>query len=100
MQMYLNPDHDFENDGADKFDFQRLRQMNRSSLIGDAEACTWKSLVQDLSRIFAELKPTIVVMPHPGLDPNPDHLFATVALLEALQSICSRTGRMFLLLGA
>ena len=96
MQMYLNPDHDFQNDGVDKFDFQRLRQMNRSSLIGDAEACTWKSLVQDLSRIFAELKPTIVVMPHPGLDPNPDHLFATVALREALQSICSKTGRMFL----
>ena len=96
MEMYLNPDHDFQNEGEDAFDFQRLRRMNRSSLIGDAEACTWKSLVQDLSRIFAELKPTIVVMPHPRLDPNPDHLFATVALREALQSICSTTGRMFL----
>ena len=41
-------------------------------------------------------KPNIVVAPHPRLDPISDHLFATVALGEALQSAGLTAGRMFL----
>ena len=96
MDMYLDPDRDFKDEEENVFDFRGLRRMNRSSLIGDDAACSWKSLVRDLRRIFAELKPTIVVMPHPRLDPHPDHLLATVALGEALQSIDPTAGRMFL----
>ena len=74
----------------------QLRRMNRSSLIQGDAACTWKSLVRDLGCIISETKPTIVVAPHPTLDPISDHLFATVALGEALQSAGLTTGRMFL----
>ena len=95
-EMYLSADRDFQRDGEEALDFQALRRMNRSRLIqGDAE-CTWKSLVRDLRYIIEDVKPTIVVAPHPTLDPHPDHLFATVALAEALQSADSKTGRMFL----
>jgi LmbE family N-acetylglucosaminyl deacetylase len=52
--------------------------------------------VGDLSRVIAEVEPTIVVAPHPKLDPHPDHLFATVAVAEALQAVGATVGRMFL----
>ena len=95
-EMYLHPDRDFQGEGDDALDFPALRRMNRSPLIQGDAACTWKSLVRDLGRIIADTKPTIVVAPHPRLDPHPDHLFATVALGEALQSAGLTTGRMFL----
>jgi LmbE family N-acetylglucosaminyl deacetylase len=94
-EMYLHPDRDLQREGGDAPDFPALRRMNRSSLLQDNAACTWKSFVYQLTRIIADTKPTIVVAPHPTLDPNPDHLFATVALSEALESIGSTAGRMF-----
>ena len=51
--------------------------------------------MRDLGRIIAKVEPTIVVAPHPTLDPHPDHLLATVAFAEALQSAGSTMGRMF-----
>src|SRR5262249_18332044 len=95
-EMYLQPNRDFQGEGNDALNFAALRRMNRSPLIQDDAACTWKSLVRDLCGIIANVKPTIVVAPHPNLDPHPDHLFATVALGEALESAGAATGRMFL----
>ena len=95
-EMYLHPDRDCCGETIDTFDFTSLRGMNRSPLIQYDAACTWKSLVRDLGSIIADIKPTIVVAPHPILDPHPDHLFTTVALGEALQSARLTTARMFL----
>jgi LmbE family N-acetylglucosaminyl deacetylase len=95
-EMYLHSDRDFQGEGDDAPDFPALRRMNRSPLIQDDAACTWKSLVRDLGRIITKIRPTIVVAPHPRLDPQPDHLFTAVALCEALQSAGSMTGRLFL----
>jgi LmbE family N-acetylglucosaminyl deacetylase len=97
-EMYLSADRDFQGEGDDALDFAALRRMNRSPFLQADAACTWKSLVRDLSRIIENIRPTIVVAPHPTLDPHPDHLFTTVALGEALQSAEARTGRMFLYL--
>jgi LmbE family N-acetylglucosaminyl deacetylase len=94
-EMYLHPDRDFRGEGADVLDFPALRGMNRSTLIHDNTACTWKSLVCDLGRIVTDIKPSIVVTPHPVLDHHPDHLFTTVALSEALRSASITAGRMF-----
>jgi LmbE family N-acetylglucosaminyl deacetylase len=95
-EMYLHPDCDFRGKGDEAPDFRKLRRMNRSPLIQGDAACTWKSVVRDLGLIISKIKPTIVVAPHPRLDPIPDHLFATVAVGEALQSAGLATGRMFL----
>jgi LmbE family N-acetylglucosaminyl deacetylase len=95
-EMYLHPDCDFRGEGDEAPGFPALRRMNRSPLIQGDAACTWKSLVRDLGCIISDTKPTIVVAPHPRLDPISDHLFATVALGEALQSAGLTTGRMFL----
>ena len=37
-----------------------------------------------------------MVAPHPTLDPHPDHLFATLAVGEALEAVGARSPRMFL----
>jgi LmbE family N-acetylglucosaminyl deacetylase len=95
-EMHLRSDCDVQLDEVDAADFAALRRMNCSPHIQTDAACTWKSLVHDLSRIVADAKPAIVAAPHPGLDPHPDHLFATVALIEALQSAGHTTGRVFL----
>src|SRR5262249_31971707 len=58
--------------------------------------CTWNMLVADLGRIISETMPTIIVTPHPSLDPHPDHVFATLAVGEAMQSVGLEKGRMFL----
>jgi LmbE family N-acetylglucosaminyl deacetylase len=95
-EMYLHPDCDFQDEGDEAPDFPTLRRMNRSPLIQGDAACTWKSLVRDLGWVISYTKPTIVVAPHPRLDPISDHLFATVALGEALQSAGLTAARMFL----
>src|SRR5262249_52063134 len=95
-EMCLHPDCDFQGEENEAPDFPTLRRMNRSPLIQGDTACTWKSLIRDLGCIIADTKPTIVVAPHPRLDPISDHLFATVALGEALQSAGLTAGRMFL----
>jgi LmbE family N-acetylglucosaminyl deacetylase len=94
--MYLCPEADFGREG-EAFDFCALRRMNRPSVLQSGGAsCNWSSLVHDLSRIVAAIRPTIVVAPHPTLDPHPDHLFATLAVGEALEAVGAQTSRMFL----
>ena len=93
--MHRLAGRDFRGEGEAALDFNGLRRLNRSPLVHHDATCTWKSLIRDLCHIIEDTKPTILVAPHPSLDPNPDHLFATVALTEALQSVGSTTRRMF-----
>jgi glycosyltransferase involved in cell wall biosynthesis/LmbE family N-acetylglucosaminyl deacetylase len=95
-EMCSHPDQDYSREGGDELDFAGLRRLNRSPLAraGDA-ACTWKSLVRDLSHIVTETKPTVIVTPHPWLDPNMDHLYTTVAVCEAVELAGLAAGRVF-----
>ena len=94
-EMLSDPDRDFRGNGADALDFAGLRRLNRSPLVPDDLPCTWNTLVADLARIISETMPTIIVAPHPWLDPHPDHAFTTVAVGAAMQSVGLETGRMF-----
>jgi LmbE family N-acetylglucosaminyl deacetylase len=94
--LCLHPETDFRNE-PDAVDFSALRRMNRSSILqAEGAGCNWNSLVHDLTRIVAFAKPTIVVAPHPKLDPHPDHLYATIAVSEALEAAGATAARMFL----
>jgi LmbE family N-acetylglucosaminyl deacetylase len=94
--LYLCPEMDLRNE-RNVLDFSSLRGMNRSSALQpEGAGCSWSSLVRDLSRIVAATRPTIVVAPHPTLDPHPDHLCATLAVGEALEAVGARSPRMFL----
>jgi hypothetical protein len=95
-EMYLHPEVDFweEKEGID---FLALRRMNRSPLMQSQHcAGSWLFLIHDLSRIISAIEPTIVVAPHPKLDPHVDHVLATVAVGEALEKVGSGVPRMFL----
>jgi LmbE family N-acetylglucosaminyl deacetylase len=95
-EMYRCPEMDFRNE-REVLDFSTLRRMNSSSVIQpEGAGCSWSSLIRDLSRIVAATRPTIVVAPHPTLDPHPDHLCATIAVGEALEAVGARSPRMFL----
>ena len=93
--MHAQRTRDFRAEGEDSLDFSGLRLLNHSPLVREGAACSWDSLVGDLSHILAETKPTIIVTPHPWLDPVPDHSFATAAVCEAVRTAGLTEGRFY-----
>lgn len=92
-EMRLQPDREFYRDGAGAVDFEELRRLNRSTLVREGAKYTWVSLVRDLEHILAATRPTVIVMPHPLLDPHPDHMATAAAVAEALRGAGLRDGR-------
>jgi LmbE family N-acetylglucosaminyl deacetylase len=69
-------------------DIRLFRQLNPFALPGDADgAPTWNNLVADLRALLSRAQPEVIVLPHPTLDPHPDHVCAHSAVLEALQGL-------------
>jgi LmbE family N-acetylglucosaminyl deacetylase len=62
-----------------------LRSLNSSRLVREGAESSWSSLVSDLVHILKLTNPTVIVTPHPRLDPHPDHISATLAVVEALK---------------
>jgi len=74
-----------------------FRQMNVSRLLeGRPSSATWQNLVGDLAQIIALVKPELIVAPYPRIDAHPDHKYATLATLQALQLLGQRSGRLLL----
>jgi LmbE family N-acetylglucosaminyl deacetylase len=83
--MFRDPKHVIANPISGSTDIVRWRALNRSSLLsGRPGQPTWESLVADLTSLLIEIRPTVIVAPHPALDAAPDHVFTTAALLDAL----------------
>ena len=93
--MRAERERDFRTDGEEALDFDGLRRLNRSPFVGAADACSWDSLVRDLTHLLTETAPTVIVAPHPWLDPNSDHAFSTLAVCEALQDSGLVDGRFY-----
>ncbi len=91
--LRAEPGRDFCGDFDLKFG--ELRKLNRSPLAREGAVCSWVSLVRDLEHILSGTQPTVIVAPHPGLDPHADHLFTTVALCEAIRNVGQTKGRFF-----
>ena len=73
---------------AELADIRPFRRFNAFALPADTDgAPTWNNLLADLRALLELAKPEILVMPHPTLDPHPDHLCAQAAVLEALQGL-------------
>ncbi|MGF6593543.1 LmbE family N-acetylglucosaminyl deacetylase [Pseudomonas sp. 2835] len=69
-------------------DIRLFRQFNPLALPGDEDgAPTWNNLLADLRALLLRARPQVLVMPHPTLDPHPDHICAQAAVLEALQGL-------------
>ena len=82
------PDHPVVSREANLDDTRLFRQFNAMPLPGDKDgAPTWNNLLADLRALMVLARPQVLVMPHPTLDPHPDHLCAQAAVLEALQGL-------------
>ncbi|WLH01794.1 PIG-L deacetylase family protein [Pseudomonas beijingensis] len=69
-------------------DTRLFRQLNPFALPGDADgAPTWNNLLADLRELLLKARPEVIVLPHPTLDPHPDHLCAHHAVLQALEGL-------------
>lgn len=67
-------------------DIRAARCWNSQTLPGDVDGKpTWRNLVADLSAILGQYSPEVVVLPHPVVDPHPDHVAAAAAVAEAVR---------------
>ncbi|SEI83112.1 N-acetylglucosaminyl deacetylase, LmbE family [Azotobacter beijerinckii] len=83
--MAGEPQRPFGSRESGETDIRSVRRHNPLSLPGDADgAPTWLNLIADLRALLEHVRPEVVVVPHPELDPHADHVAATRALSEAL----------------
>jgi LmbE family N-acetylglucosaminyl deacetylase len=86
--MQAAPDQPIASREADLSDTRLFRQFNSMPLPGDTDgAPTWNNLLADLRALLLKARPEVLVMPHPSIDPHPDHICAQAAVLEALQGL-------------
>ena len=86
--MQAAPDQPVASREADMADIRPFRQFNLFPLPADQDgAPTWHNLLADLRAVLDMAKPEVLVMPHPQLDPHPDHICAQAAVLEAMQGL-------------
>ena len=65
----------------------RLRRRNPAGQFSNAGGGTrWPALTDELCQILAACRPTHIACPHPLLDAHPDHVFAAIALEQALEA--------------
>ena len=86
--MQAAPDVPAGSREADMADIRPFRRFNPLSLPADSDgAPTWNNLLADLRALLEMARPEVLVMPHPQLDPHPDHICAHMAVMQALQGL-------------
>lgn len=83
--MAEHPDQAFGSRQSGEVDVRRARCYNALSLPSDHDGQpTWRNLCADLQFLLEQRRPQVLVLPHPELDPHPDHRAATAAVLQVL----------------
>lgn len=86
--MRATPDQPVGSREADLSDIRLFRQFNPFSLPADQDGLpTWNNLLGDLRQLLLTARPDVIVLPHPIIDPHPDHICAQQAVVEALQGL-------------
>ncbi len=85
--MRQHPDQPVASREAELADTRLFRQLNTLALPGDDGVPSWNNLLADLRALLREARPQVIVLPHPVLDPHPDHVCAQQAVLQALQGL-------------
>ncbi|WP_313740326.1 PIG-L family deacetylase [Pseudomonas sp.] len=85
--MRQTPDQPIPSREAELTDTRLFRQFNTLALPGDDGVPTWNNLLADLRALLLRARPQVIVLPHPVLDPHPDHVCAQQAVREALQGL-------------
>jgi len=88
--MQVAPDQPAGSREADLRDTRLFRRYNQLSLPSDGDGLpTWHNLKNDLLHVVDLVRPEIIVLPHPHLDPHPDHVCAWQLVAEVLAaSVC------------
>ena len=95
--MHASPDSVVPDPVSASTNIGELREWNESDLLADRRPSpTWRSLVEDLEAVIREVRPGIIVAPHPLLDGSSDHVYSTLALFEALDQLGQDEGELFL----
>lgn len=98
QSMQAAPEQSFGSRTSGECDTRTARQWNSLPLPGDAQGNpTWRNLVADLAAIVRHFRPQVIILPHPQIDPHPDHQATSHALQAALQEISDRPASHFLL---
>lgn len=83
--MAAEPGKAFASRESGDCDIRSVRRFNPLALPGDRDGVpSWSNLVSDLSALLKHFRPEVLVVPHPELDPHPDHIHASRALGEAI----------------
>ena len=86
--MQAAPDQPIASREADLNDTRLFRQLNPFLLPGDQDgAPTWHNLLADLRALIERARPEVIVLPHPSIDPHPDHICAHTAVMQALEGL-------------
>ena len=86
--MQAAPNQAMASREADLSDTRLFRQLNPFSLPSDVDgAPTWNNLLADLREVLLRARPDVIVLPHPTLDPHPDHICSQQAVLQVLSSL-------------
>ena len=86
--MQAAPDQPMASREADLSDIRVFRQFNPFTLPADQDgAPTWHNLLADLCALILRARPEVIVLPHPSIDPHPDHICAHDAVIEALEGL-------------
>jgi hypothetical protein len=86
--MQASPELPIGSREAALFDTRPFRIYNETSLPGDANGLpTWNMLKEDLYKIIDLARPEVIVLPHPSLDPHPDHVCAYQVMTEVLMDV-------------
>lgn len=95
--MATQPDHSWGSRESGEMDIRAARQHNPLTLPADHDGRpTWHNLCGDLRQLLDHFKPEHIILPHPDLDPHPDHIAASQALLEALAQSCWQPNSLLL----
>lgn len=85
--MYDKPEKIIPSHTVDANNIKSFRVFNKRALVTDSDAKnSWENLVADLTEIISDYQPDIIVIPHPIIDPQPDHLYSTRATLLACET--------------
>lgn len=84
--MLLSPDESVSSTVTGESDIANLR-VNPFDQGDSPRQATWRHLVADMRQLLINIRPAAIVLPHPQLDPHPDHQCTTIAMLEALMEM-------------
>lgn len=90
QQMREQPQNSFGALYSSMQDIRPFRQLNLGALPANDGQCSWANLLQDLQQLLGQLRPSLILIPHPLLDAHVDHKLTAAAVSDALGSYAGR----------